>query len=169
MVSEGLQFPSFLSNKTSLKKLWPYIGVDQWEVTVSKWTNKGMYAFFGSYFGSTVYKKADLTSLPHTLAGTHLNEKHLERLHCLPTSRRAELTVGKGWTSPFPIPLSIYGSHFPSGNAEPLSQDPVGSDACTGWPSLPHPPPGLSSSPLVTPSVTGNPACKWYCFLQSSV
>ena len=38
----------------------------QWEVTVGKWTKKGMCAFFGSYFGSTVYKKAELTSLPHT-------------------------------------------------------------------------------------------------------
>ena len=38
----------------------------QWEVTEGKWTNKGMCAFFGSYFGSTVYKKAELTSLPHT-------------------------------------------------------------------------------------------------------
>lgn len=37
-----------------------------------------MYAFFSSYFGSTIHKKADLTFLPHTLAGTHVKEKHLQ-------------------------------------------------------------------------------------------
>lgn len=61
--------------------------------------------------------------------------------------------------NPFPIPLFM-GVISLQEVLSPFSQDPVGSDACAGRPSLLHPPPGLGGSLLGTRWVTGNPACE---------
>lgn len=168
--SEGVQFPSFPT-----KLHWKNSGLIL-EQTNERllWVNEqieGTCVVFSSYFGSPIHQKADLTSpsATHTHRQRHTWMKNIyNRLHNLNTRRRAELIGGKGWMNPFPIPLFM-GVISLQEMLSPFSQDPVGNDACTGWPSLPHPPPGLSSSPLVTQPVTGNPACKWQCFLEAPV